>query len=158
MSRSTLVTGGNRGIGLAIARRLAADGQAVAVTSRSGEQIEGLTTVACDVRDAASADDAFAKVDEPTHGELLGLLVDLGLDFVLTTENFVDAADGLRPQWDLQQDAKEGGEPSRIEHGLPAIVEDTMKRSKVRPIGDTTPWAQIEVAEPLLQIPAASAR
>lgn len=31
-------------------------------------------------------DDAFAKVDEPTHGELLGLLVHLGLDFVLTSE------------------------------------------------------------------------
>jgi len=31
-------------------------------------------------------DDAFAKVDEPTHGHLLGLLVQLGLDFVLTSE------------------------------------------------------------------------
>jgi uncharacterized protein (TIGR02680 family) len=31
-------------------------------------------------------DDAFAKVDEPTHGHLLGLLVELGLDFVLTSE------------------------------------------------------------------------
>ena len=31
-------------------------------------------------------DDAFAKVDEPTHGRLLGLLVDLELDFVLTSE------------------------------------------------------------------------
>ncbi|MGH9231100.1 MAG: TIGR02680 family protein, partial [Acidimicrobiales bacterium] len=43
-------------------------------------------------RDAPTAprllllDDAFAKVDEPTHGHLLGLLVDLGLDFVLTSE------------------------------------------------------------------------
>ncbi|MFI7219975.1 TIGR02680 family protein [Micromonospora maritima] len=31
-------------------------------------------------------DDAFAKVDEPTHGRLLGLLVDLDLDAVLTSE------------------------------------------------------------------------
>ncbi|GAB2484438.1 SbcC/MukB-like Walker B domain-containing protein [Nocardiopsis aegyptia] len=31
-------------------------------------------------------DDAFAKVDEPTHGRLLGLLVELDLDFVLTSE------------------------------------------------------------------------
>lgn len=31
-------------------------------------------------------DDAFAKVDEPTHAHLLGLLVDLGLDFVITSE------------------------------------------------------------------------
>ena len=32
--RSVLVTGGNRGIGLAIAQRLAADGHKVAVTHR----------------------------------------------------------------------------------------------------------------------------
>ena len=63
MSRSALVTGGNRGIGLAIARRLAAGGDAVTVTSRSGEQVAGLATVACDVRDAASVDEAFAKAE-----------------------------------------------------------------------------------------------
>ena len=57
------MTGGNRGIGLAIARRLAAGGAAVTVTSRSGEQVEGLATVTCDVRDAASVDEAFAKVE-----------------------------------------------------------------------------------------------
>ena len=43
MSRSVLVTGGNRGIGLAIARRFADAGDAVTVTSRSGEKIDGLT-------------------------------------------------------------------------------------------------------------------
>ncbi len=31
-------------------------------------------------------DDAFAKVDEPTHGRLLSLLVDLNLDFLITSE------------------------------------------------------------------------
>jgi uncharacterized protein YPO0396 len=31
-------------------------------------------------------DDAFAKVDEPTHGRLLELLVQLDLDFLLTSE------------------------------------------------------------------------
>ena len=49
MGRSVLVTGGNRGIGLAIARRLAADGDSVTVTSRSGEPVEGLSVVQCDV-------------------------------------------------------------------------------------------------------------
>jgi 3-oxoacyl-[acyl-carrier protein] reductase len=63
MARSALVTGGNRGIGLAIAQRLAAGGDRVTVTSRSGEQVEGLATVACDVRDAASVDAAFKKVE-----------------------------------------------------------------------------------------------
>ena len=58
MARSVLVTGGNRGIGLAIARRLAAGGDRVTVTSRSGEQVDGLTTVTCDVRDMVSVDEA----------------------------------------------------------------------------------------------------
>ena len=64
MGRSVLVTGGNRGIGLAIARRLAADGDNVTVTSRSGEPVEGLSVVQCDVRDAASVDVAFAAVEK----------------------------------------------------------------------------------------------
>jgi len=63
MSRSVLVTGGNRGIGLAIARRLAAAGDAVTVTSRSGDAVPGLTVAACDVRDAAAVDAAFALAE-----------------------------------------------------------------------------------------------
>jgi 3-oxoacyl-[acyl-carrier protein] reductase len=58
------VTGGNRGIGLAIARALAADGDRVAVTYRSGEPPEGLLGVRCDVTDAASVDAAFTEVEE----------------------------------------------------------------------------------------------
>ena len=64
MPRSVLVTGGNRGIGLAIARALAADGDAVAVTHRSGDAPEGLFGVRCDVTDTASVDAAFAAVEE----------------------------------------------------------------------------------------------
>ncbi len=64
MARSVLVTGGNRGIGLAIARRLAAGGDSVTVTSRSGEPVDGLGVVRCDVQDAASVDEAFAAVEE----------------------------------------------------------------------------------------------
>src|SRR5690349_8375211 len=63
MSRSVLVTGGNRGIGLAIARELSAAGDAVAVTYRSGEPPEGLFGVRCDVTDAEDVDAAFAKVE-----------------------------------------------------------------------------------------------
>ncbi len=64
MSRSVLVTGGNRGIGLAIARRLAAAGDAVTVTSRSGEPLGGLSVVQCDVTDTASVGAAFAAVEQ----------------------------------------------------------------------------------------------
>ncbi len=63
MGRSVLVTGGNRGIGLAIARRLAADGDTVTITSRSGEAADGLPVVRCDVQDAASVDAAFREVE-----------------------------------------------------------------------------------------------
>ncbi|MDH4160153.1 MAG: 3-oxoacyl-ACP reductase FabG [Actinomycetota bacterium] len=64
MPRSVLVTGGNRGIGLAIARRLAAAGDAVAVTYRSGEPPEGLFAVRADVTDEASVMAAFDAVEE----------------------------------------------------------------------------------------------
>jgi 3-oxoacyl-[acyl-carrier protein] reductase len=76
--RVVLVTGGNRGIGLAIARRLAADGDQVTVTSRSGEPVEGLTVAACDVRDTAQVDAAF-KVAEDAHGPVEVLVANAGI-------------------------------------------------------------------------------
>ncbi len=79
MSRSVLVTGGNRGIGLAIARRLAAGGDQVTVTSRSGEQVDGLTVVPCDVRDATSVDEAFAAV-EAEQGPVEVLIANAGVN------------------------------------------------------------------------------
>ena len=50
MGRVALVTGGNRGIGLACARALAEAGYDVAVTSRSSD-VEGFLTVRCDQTD-----------------------------------------------------------------------------------------------------------
>jgi beta-ketoacyl ACP reductase len=64
VSRSVLVTGGNRGIGLAVARRLAADGHKVAVTHRSSGAPEGLFGVECDVTDADAVDAAFKAIEE----------------------------------------------------------------------------------------------
>ena len=64
VSRSVLVTGGNRGIGLAVARRLSADGHKVAVTHRGSGAPEGLFGVTCDVTDSASVDAAFKEVAE----------------------------------------------------------------------------------------------
>jgi 3-oxoacyl-[acyl-carrier protein] reductase len=60
--RVVLVTGGNRGIGLAIARAFAAGGDRVAVTARSGE-VEGFFTVPCDVTSAKEVDAAFSAVE-----------------------------------------------------------------------------------------------
>jgi 3-oxoacyl-[acyl-carrier protein] reductase len=78
MSRSALVTGGNRGIGLAIARRLASDGDAVTVTSRSGEKVDGLAVARCDVRDAAAVDEAFTQA-EAAHGPVEVLVANAGI-------------------------------------------------------------------------------
>ena len=78
MGRSVLVTGGNRGIGLAIARRLAADGDSVTVTSRSGDPVDGLAVVRCDVRDAVSVDAAFAAV-ETDQGPVEVLVANAGV-------------------------------------------------------------------------------
>jgi beta-ketoacyl ACP reductase len=64
VSRSVLVTGGNRGIGLAVARRLAADGHQVSVTHRSSGAPEGFFGVECDVTDYAAVDAAFTAVEE----------------------------------------------------------------------------------------------
>ena len=78
MARSVLVTGGNRGIGLAIARAFVEAGDQVAVTSRSGEAPDGLFVVACDVTDTASVDAAFTAV-EAEHGPVEVLVANAGI-------------------------------------------------------------------------------
>jgi 3-oxoacyl-[acyl-carrier protein] reductase len=62
--RTVLVTGGNRGIGHAIAAEFVAQGHRVAVTARSGEGPEGTLTVRADVTDGAQLDAAFAEIEE----------------------------------------------------------------------------------------------
>lgn len=62
-ARTVLVSGGNRGIGFAIAQRFIADGHRVAVTARSGSGPAGAMTVVADVTDGESLDRAIAEVE-----------------------------------------------------------------------------------------------
>lgn len=97
MSRSVLITGGNRGIGLATARRLAANGDRVAVTYRSGEPPEGLLAVQCDITDTDAVDLAFARVEE-AHGPVEVLVANAGITrdqllMRMTEEDFASVVD-----------------------------------------------------------------
>lgn len=97
MSRSVLVTGGNRGIGLAIARELSAAGDAVAVTYRSGEPPEGLFGVRCDVTDAEDVDAAFSKV-EAEQGPVEVVVANAGITkdtllAIMSEESFTSVLD-----------------------------------------------------------------
>ena len=78
MSKIVLVTGGNRGIGLAIANEFLANGDTVIVTSRSGEPVAGLNVVTCDVSDSASVDAAFTQV-EADFGPVEVLVANAGI-------------------------------------------------------------------------------
>jgi 3-oxoacyl-[acyl-carrier protein] reductase len=64
MSRSVLVTGGARGIGLATARAFADAGDDVAVTYRSTEPPAGLFAVKCDITDTEQVEQAYKEVEE----------------------------------------------------------------------------------------------
>ena len=64
MSRTVLVTGGNRGIGLAIARAFAEQGDTVAITHRGSGAPDGLYGVTCDITDPESVDAAFTRVEK----------------------------------------------------------------------------------------------
>jgi len=76
--RSVLVTGGNRGIGRAIAEAFLAQGDQVAVTSRSGGAPEGCLDLVCDITDQAAIDAAFVRIEEE-HGPVEVLVANAGV-------------------------------------------------------------------------------
>jgi beta-ketoacyl ACP reductase len=78
VGRSVLVTGGNRGIGLAIASAFAERGDKVAITHRGAEVPDGLFGVRCDVTDSAQVDAAFDEV-EKANGPVEVLVANAGI-------------------------------------------------------------------------------
>ena len=98
-ARVVLVTGGNRGIGHAIAKRFAAAGHQVAITSRSGHAADSddLLVVTADVTDSASVDAAVSEVEEKLGPvEVLvsnaGITKD-GLVLRMSDDDFMDVID-----------------------------------------------------------------
>ena len=95
--RTVLITGGNRGIGYAIAEEFVALGHRVAVTARSGSGPSGALTVIADVTDAASIDAAFTEV-EAALGPVEVVVANAGItrDTLLlrmSEEDFTDVVD-----------------------------------------------------------------
>jgi 3-oxoacyl-[acyl-carrier protein] reductase len=78
VGRSVLVTGGNRGIGRAIAEAFAEAGDEVAVTYRTGEPPVGFLGVQCDVTDPEAVEAAFAKI-EAEQGPVEVLVANAGV-------------------------------------------------------------------------------
>src|SRR5213595_3397867 len=78
LPRTVLVTGGNRGIGLAIAQAFAKQGDRVAVTHRGSGAPEGLFGVECDITDSAAVDAAFTAV-EAEFGPVEVLVANAGI-------------------------------------------------------------------------------
>jgi 3-oxoacyl-[acyl-carrier protein] reductase len=76
--RSVLVTGGNRGIGRAIAETFLAAGDRVAVTTRSGGAPDGALDVRCDITDADAVEAAFKEIEE-AHGPVEVLVANAGI-------------------------------------------------------------------------------
>lgn len=78
MARTVLVTGGNRGIGLAVAQAFLAQGDRVAITHRGSGAPEGLFGVRCDITDSAAVDAAFTAV-EAEFGPVEVLVANAGI-------------------------------------------------------------------------------
>jgi len=72
------VTGGNRGIGRAIAESFVRNGDKVAVTTRSGGAPAGTLDVRCDITDPDQVEAAFATVEE-AHGPVEVLVANAGI-------------------------------------------------------------------------------
>ena len=72
------MTGGNRGIGRAIAEAFIAQGDKVAVTTRNGGAPEGALDVRCDITDADPVEAAFKQVEE-AHGPVEVLVANAGI-------------------------------------------------------------------------------
>ena len=96
-SKVALITGGNRGIGLAIANKFKADGYQVVITHRSGSAPDGFDSVIMDVADSESVNSAVSSV-EAKFGKIDVLVANAGITkdglvMRMSDEDFTDVID-----------------------------------------------------------------
>jgi 3-oxoacyl-[acyl-carrier protein] reductase len=77
-SKVAFITGGNRGIGLAIAEKFKADGYQVVVSHRSGSAPAGIEGVTMDVTDTESVNAAVSSI-EAKYGKIDVLVANAGI-------------------------------------------------------------------------------
>jgi 3-oxoacyl-[acyl-carrier protein] reductase len=77
--RNVLITGGNRGIGLAIARAFVEGGDNVVITNRKGDAPDGLRAVKCEVTDTESVNAAFDEAEQLLGGPIEVLVANAGI-------------------------------------------------------------------------------
>lgn len=77
--RNVLVTGGNRGIGAAIAQAFLDAGDNVVITARDGSGPQGAIAIAADVTDSASVDEAFTEAEEKLGGPIEVVVANAGI-------------------------------------------------------------------------------
>lgn len=112
-SRTVLVTGGNRGIGRAIAQAFLDAGHRVAITSRDGSGPDGALAVPADVTDSASIDTAFTQI-EAELGPIEVVVANAGItrDTLLmrmSEQDFTEVVDtNLTGAWRVVQRASKG--------------------------------------------------
>lgn len=97
MSHSVLITGGNRGIGLGIARAFAESGDKVAITYRTGDPPAEFFATRCDVRDVDSVAMAFNEV-RAQQGPVEVLIANAGITrdgllVAMEDNDFLDVVD-----------------------------------------------------------------
>ncbi|WP_067536918.1 3-oxoacyl-ACP reductase FabG1 [Nocardia crassostreae] len=165
--RSVLVTGGNRGIGLAVAQRLLADGHKVAVTHRGSGAPEGLLAVKCDVTDTESVEQAFSEV-EAKQGPVEVVVANAGivantLLMRMSEDQFTDVIDAnltgawrvakranramLRAKWGriifLGSVVGQGGAPGQVNYAASKAGLVGMARAITREIGSRNITANV---------------
>lgn len=96
-ARSVLITGGNRGIGLATARAFATAGDNVTVTYRSGDAPTGFHAVRADVTSTEEVNEAFASAEE-MFGPVEIMVANAGMTrdglmLRMSDEDFIDVMD-----------------------------------------------------------------